>query len=292
MATMQVGRVDEFKESQEDFGNYMERLEQWMIANEIKDERKAGGTSFSKLDLSHAYQQLQLDADSEQYLTINTHRGLYRYHRLSYGVSSAPSIFQSVMDQILQGLEHITCFLDDTLITASSKEEHLRRLDEVLTHLETYNVRVKLAKCKFLQSSVEYLGHWIDKDGLHPTDEKVAAIVKAPKPNNVTELRSFLGLLNYYGKFLPKLSSLLQPLHNLLKQNEAWSWTAECDAAFEKAKQLLLQSKVLVHYDTNRPLKLVYDVSPYGVGAVISHIMDNGEEQPIVFASRKELRPN
>lgn len=246
----------------------------------------AGGTSFSKLDLSHAYQQLQLDAGSEQYLTVNTHRGLYRYHRLSYGVASAPSIFQSVMDQILQGLEHVTCFLDDILITARTKEEHLQRLEEVLTRLERYNVKVKLSKCKFFQSSVEYLGHRIDKEGLHPTDEKVAAIVKAPKPNNVTELKSFLGLLNYYGKFLPNLSSLLQPIHKLLRDNEKWSWTTECDAAFDKAKQLLLKSKVLVHYDTTRPLKLACDASPYGVGAVISHIMDNGEEQPIAFASR------
>ncbi|XP_058880316.1 uncharacterized protein K02A2.6-like [Acipenser ruthenus] len=122
----------------------------------------AGGTLFSKLDLSHAYQQLQLDPDSEKYLTVNTHRGLYRYHRLSYGVSSAPSIFQAVMDQILQGLDHVVCFLDDILVTASSKEEHLKTLDEVLGRLEQYCVRVKLSKCKFMQESVEYLGHLID----------------------------------------------------------------------------------------------------------------------------------
>ncbi len=246
----------------------------------------AGGTLFSKLDLAHAYQQLKLDQQSEKYLTINTHRGLYKYHRLSYGVASAPSIFQTVMDQILQGLDHVTCFLDDILVTASSKEEHIRRLDEELTRLERYGLRVKLSKCQFMQTSVEYLGHRIDKEGLHPTEEKVAAIVNAPKPNNVTELRSFLGLLNYYGRFLQNLSSRLQPLHNLLKQKQQWSWTAACDMAFEEAKQLLLGSTVLVHYDGNRSLKLACDASPYGVGAVISHIMDNGEERPIAFASR------
>ncbi|RXN15243.1 Retrovirus-related Pol poly from transposon opus [Labeo rohita] len=196
----------------------------------------AGGTLFSKLDLAHAYQQLKLDQNSEKYLTINTHRGLYKYHRLSYGVASAPSIFQAVMDQILQGLD----FLDDILVTASTKEEHIRKLDEVLTRLERYGLRVKLSKCQFMQSSVEYLGHRIDKEGLHPTDEK----------------------------------------------KQPWSWTAACDMAFEEAKQLLLGSTVLVHYDGNRPLKLECDASPYGVGVVISHIMDNGEECPIVFASR------
>ncbi|KAI2647716.1 hypothetical protein H4Q32_024734 [Labeo rohita] len=153
----------------------------------------------SKLDLAHAYQKLKLDQNSEKYLTINTHRGLY-----------------------------------------NTKEEHIRKLDEVLTRLERYGLRVKLSKCQFMPSSVEYLGHRIDKEGLHHTDEK----------------------------------------------KQPWSWTAACDMAFEEAKQLLLGSTVLVHYDGNRPLKLACDASPYGVGAVISHIMDNGEERPIAFASR------
>ncbi len=191
------------------------------------------------------------------------------------------------MDQILQGLDHVTCFLDDILVTASPKEEHIRRLDEVLTRLERYGLRVKCSKYQFMQTSVEYLGHRIDKEGLHPTDEKVAATVNAPKPNNVMELRSFLGLLNYYGRFLQNLSSRLQPLHNLLKQKKPWSWTAACDMAFEEAKQLLLRSTLLVHYDGNQPLKLACDASLYGLGAVISHIMDNGEERSIAFASRK-----
>lgn len=132
----------------------------------------------------------------------------------------------------------------------------------MLSRLERYGLRVKLSKCQFMQGSVEYLGHRIDKEGLHPTEEKVAAIVNAPKPNNVTELRSFLGLLNYYGRFLLNLSSRLQPLHNLLKQKQPWSWTAACETAFEEAKQLLLGSTVLVHYDGNRPLKLACDASP------------------------------
>lgn len=246
----------------------------------------AGGKWFSKLDLSHAYQQLRLDKDSEEYLTINTHKGLYRYHRLSYGVASAPSIFQSVMDQILQGQEGVTCFLDDILITASTKEVHLKRLRAVLSRLEHYGVRAKLSKCRFLQKSVEYLGHRIDQEGLHPTQEKVEAIVGAPKPSNLTELRSFLGLLNYYGRFLKNLSSVLQPLHALLKKEEKWSWSPACDEAFQKGKDMLLNSTALVHYDTDKPLRLACDASPYGVGAVISHVMDNGEERPIAFASR------
>lgn len=193
----------------------------------------AGGTLFTKLDLSHAYQQLQLDKNSEKYLTVNTHRGLYVYHRLSYGCSSAPSIFQGVMHQILQGLDHVTCFLDDILITAGSWEAHLKKLDEVLSRLEKYGVRVNRAKCKFMESRVEYLGHMVDSEGLHPTDEKV----NAPRPTNVSELHSFLGLLNYYGRFLKGLSTLLQPLHVLLKKGESLEMDTGMRGSIHKNKE-------------------------------------------------------
>ncbi len=222
----------------------------------------AGGKLFTKLDLSHAYQQLELNKDSEKYLTVNTQRGLYTYHWLSYGVSSAPSIFQAVMDQILQGIEHVTRFLDDILITAGSREEHLRKLEEVLSRLEKYNVRVKQSKCKFMTNKVEYLGHIVDSEGLHPMEEQVKAIVNAPSPTNVTELRSFLGLLNYYGRFMKNLSMQLQPLHELLKQESVWKWTSECEAAFKSAKDQLLQSTIVVHYDTKKPLKQACDALP------------------------------
>lgn len=112
------------------------------------------------------------------------------------------------------------------------------------------------------------------------------AIVNAPKPTNVSELRAYLGLLNYYGCFLRNLSSVLQPLHTLLKKEEKWSWTPACEEAFKKGKEMLLSSTVLVHYDTEKPLRFACDASLYGVGAVISHVMDNGDERPVAFASR------
>ncbi len=244
----------------------------------------AGGKLFSKIDLSFAYQQLELDEKSQQYLTINTHEVLFKYHRLAYGISTAPAIFQHTMDQILQGLPHVVCFMDDILVSAPTVEEHLMLLDKVLSWLQQYGVRLKESKCEFLCSSVEYLGFRIDGKGVHPMESKVDAIVKAPAPVNVTELRSFLGLLNYYGKFLPHLSTLLHPLHRLLQANEKWQWSAQCDQAFNVCKQQLLQSKWLAHYDPKKPLRLACDASTYGVGAVISHLLPSGEENPIAFA--------
>uniref|UniRef100_H3B501 Uncharacterized protein n=1 Tax=Latimeria chalumnae TaxID=7897 RepID=H3B501_LATCH len=207
----------------------------------------ASGKYFSKLDLYFANQQLELVPESEPFLTINTHKGLYRYQRLAYRVSTVPAIFQHTMDQILQGLNQVVWFLDDSLVTASTAEEHLAILDQVLARLQQYGVQVNRAKCQFL--------HEIDSQRLCPTEDKVAVIVNMPAPTNVTELRSFLGLLNYYGRLLANLSTLLQPHHELLQKDAKWNWS----------------------------LQLACDASPYGMGAVISYVLHSGEEHPIAF---------
>ena len=245
----------------------------------------AGGKKFSKLDLSHAYAQLDLDEESKQYLCINTHKGLYKYRKLAYGVKSAPMIFQSVMDKILQGISHCLCFQDDILITAADDNTHLDVLATVLDRLEKHGIKIKKSKCVFLHDSVEYLGHRIDKNGLHPTDDKVQAIKNAPPPRNTTELKAFLGLINYYGPFMKDLSSHLAPLYKLLQKGQQWAWSQRCQETFEKCKIQLTSESILTHYDNDRPLQLACDASPYGVGAVISHIID-GKEKPIAFASR------
>lgn len=190
------------------------------------------------------------------------------------------------MGQILYGMDKVVCFMDDILLSAPTKEEHLKILDQVITRLERYGVRIKHSKCAFLQDSVEYLGYRTDAQGLHPTESKMDAIVNAPAPQNVTELRSFLGLLNYYGMFVANLSTVLHPLHQLLQADTPWKWTAQCEDAYKGCKQRLLNSKCLAHYDPEKSLRLACDARPYGVGAVMSHVLPSGEEQPIAFASR------
>ena len=145
----------------------------------------AGGKCFSTLDLSHAYNQLILDEESRKFLTINTHRGLYRYTRLPFGVASAPAVFQKIMDQILQDLDGVICYLDDILVSGKSENEHLEILQKVLERLKEHGIRVKKSKCAFMKASVQYLGHIIDADGLHATDSKIQAITEARAPRNV-----------------------------------------------------------------------------------------------------------
>ena len=244
----------------------------------------AGGNKFSKIDLSQAYAQVKMDEQSKIYLTINTIKGLYKVNRLPYGIKTAPHIFQSIMDQILQNIPGVCCYIDDILVTAPSDKEHLKRLESVLERLQKHNIRAKKTKCSFMAKEVRYLGHVIDKEGRHPFPEKVDGIKDANPPNNVSELRSFLGMVNYYGSYIRNLSTMLAPLNKLLRVDTKWKWDSACKRAFKEVKEALT-SEVLTHYDPEKELILACDASPYGVGTVLSHIVD-GKERPIAFASR------
>ena len=233
------------------------------------------------------YQQIGLDDESKPLVTISTHKGLFQYERLPFGVSSAPSIFQRVMDNLLQGIPGVCVYLDDILITGSTEEEHLQHLDEVLTRLSKASLTaLKKSKRAYLLKSVKYLGRTISKEGLHTSDLKVQAVLEAPAPRDVSELRSFLGLVNYCGKFLPDLASELAPLYKLLQKQRRWKWGPDEKVAFSHVKDLLRSSQVLVHFDDNLPLVLPCDASPYGLGAVLSHRMENGDQRPIWYAFR------
>ena len=180
----------------------------------------AGGKTFSKLDLQHAYLQLPLETNSKQYTTINTHRGLFQYNRPPFGVSSAPGIFQRAIDDLVKGIPHVAAYMDDILLTGETQEQHLQNLTAVLERLKTAGVRLKKPslKCLFMAKEVEYLGHKVNELGIHPTADAIKAIQEAPQPHNVTELKSFLGLLSYYSKFLPNMSTTLSPLYALLQK--------------------------------------------------------------------------
>ena len=141
----------------------------------------ANGKVFSKIDLSHAYQQLPLTEESKKFAVINTHKGLFCYTRLPFSISSAPAIFQRVMENILQGIPKVVVYLDDILVAGDSKEEHLRLLGEVLDRLERAGLRARKDKCQFMVPEA-YLGYRIDANGLHPLEDKVKAILETPSP--------------------------------------------------------------------------------------------------------------
>ncbi|XP_036348039.1 uncharacterized protein K02A2.6-like [Rhagoletis pomonella] len=246
-----------------------------------------GGEEFTKLDLSMAYQQIELKPSSRPLTTISTCKGLYQYKRLIYGLASAPALFQRIMDTLLSGLEGVVVFLDDILITAPCRKVHVQRLEKVLTILQESGFKLAKEKCSFLNSSLCYLGHIIDQKGLHTNPEKVKAIEGMGNPSNVKETQAFLGVVNFYRKFIPNMSTIASPLYELLKNNKKFVWTPECSNAISNLKEALKSDRCLGHFSSNCRTRLTVDASPIGLGAVLSQIDPSGNERPIEYASRK-----
>ena len=244
------------------------------------------GKEFSILDLSHAYQQMPLTENSKEYTKINTHKGLYRYLRMPFGIACAPAKFQKAIDQGLLGLKGVGAYMDDIIVTGATRVPHLLNLEAVLNRFEEQGIRLRADNCHFLQPSVEFLSHRIDKDGVHVSETKVEAIRNCPQPENVIRLQSFLGMVNYHNRYIPNLSSLLQPLPALLQKGEKWMWSAACERAFQLVKKKLSSASVLAFYDPRLPLRVAADASAYGIGAVLTQIMPQGQERPVAFASR------
>lgn len=165
------------------------------------------------------------------------------------------------MDSVLCGLSNVTCYLDDVLIGGKDFDECYVAVEAVLTKFRDYGIRVRKDKCRFFESSVTYLGHVIDSSGVHPTDDKIMAIKNVPEPESVTQLRAYLGMLNFYGKFIPNLSTELSPLYQLLRKGAKWQWSADAREAFEKSKTWLTKDSVLTFYDPSVELGLVCDAS-------------------------------
>jgi len=173
--------------------------------------------------------------------------GLFQYNRLVFGITSAPAIWQHTIDQVLEGTSGTSCILDDMITTGKDDAERLANLEEVLPRLQLHRLRANKAKCEFFKE-ITYCRHDTNKDGLHKSAEKVEAVLNAPRPNDVVGVRSFLGLINYYHRFLPKLSTVVHPLTQLLK-NHQWKWTEQCEIAFHKVKEMITSEQVLTHYD-------------------------------------------
>ncbi|XP_049886457.1 uncharacterized protein K02A2.6-like [Pectinophora gossypiella] len=245
----------------------------------------SGAQYFSKIDLSQAYNQIELD-ETKIYTVINTHRGLYRYNRLVYGLSSSPGIFQRIMCNLLKDIPNVEVFLDDVIIGGRTKQEHLLALESVFSKLSQNGLKLKSDKCVFLVKEVGYLGYIINKEGIKTDPSKIEAIASIPTPSNVTELRSFLGLLNFYGKFIKNMSGKLFPLYDLLKKGKEWVWSIECERAFVEIKRILSSAEVLVHYDPKKPLIVTCDASSRGAGGVLTQPGADGCERPVVYASR------
>ncbi|KAL0820594.1 hypothetical protein ABMA28_006437 [Loxostege sticticalis] len=251
----------------------------------------SGSKYFTKLDLSQAYNQILLEDASTEYTVINTHRGLFKYKRLVYGLSSSPGIFQRLMNDMLKNIPNVNYFLDDILISTTTITENIKTLELVLETLSKNGLKIKREKCNFLSTEVKYLGFIIDESGIRVDPNKVKPILNMVPPNNVSELRSFIGMVNFYGKFIKNLSEHLAPLYTLLKKNVRYFWSYRQNNAFNKIKTLLGSTEVLAYYDVSKPVVLTCDAGPRGLGAVLAQRDAAGRERVIAYASRALTSP-
>lgn len=241
---------------------------------------------FSKIDLSDAYLQVPVDESCKEYLTINTHRGLYRYNRMPFGVKCAPAIFQQIMDTMLSDLPFSMAYMDDVIVYSTSVEEHKEHLQKVFQRIEDYGFSLQTQKCELFLPQIKYLGFIVDEQGRRPDSTKIAAIKDIPIPRNKSELQAFLGLVNYYNSFVPRMHSLRAPLNELLRKDVKWTWSQSCQQAFNDIKSILSSDLLLTHYDPSLRISVAADASDYGIGAVLLHTFPDGHQKAVCHASR------
>lgn len=271
--------------------NKITRVDKYLIPNiqETIEDYFYSSSLFSVLDISQAFHQIEMEEEDKEKTAFTTMFGHYEYNKMPFGLVNSPSTFQRFMNATLSGLIGELClvYLDDIIVySPDDLPDHLRRLTNIFERLRSANVRLKPNKCKFLVSEVKYLGHIISKDGLKPDPDKLKALETYPIPRNVTETRSFLGLVGWYRRFIKNFSEIALPLTNLTKKENKFIITPAVLESIEKLKTAVKSDDVLIYPNFNQPFILSTDASGTGIGAILSQIRD-GHEKPIAFVSRK-----
>ncbi|XP_055634140.1 uncharacterized protein K02A2.6-like [Toxorhynchites rutilus septentrionalis] len=241
---------------------------------------------FSIVDMSESYLQVSVNESTSMLLAINNHRGLYKVNRLAPGVKAAPGAFQQLVDTMLAGLENTCGYIDDVIVGGETEGEHWQNLNALFQRLKEFGFTVRMEKCSFGRMQIKYLAHMIDQHGIRPDPEKIEAIKSMPAPKDVSEVRSFLGAVNFYEKFVPNMRALRSPMDDLLKAGAKFVWTPQCQRAFDEFKTTLSSDLLLTHYNPKMEIIIPADASSVGLGATISHRFPDGSIKVVQHASR------
>ena len=253
----------------------------------------AGSKYFTTLDLASGYWQVEVEETAKEKTAFSTPGGHFEFNVMPFGLTNAPATFQRLMECVLAGLAADQClvYLDDIIIFSESFAEHLHRLHQVLSRLQEAGLKLRPSKCHFVKREVRYLGHIVSEDGVRPDPSKTNAVSSYPTPTNVKELRQFLGLANYYRRFVENYSHIAEPLHQLTrKTSKGFTWTSACQSAFDMLKRCLTHSPILAYPDFSREFLLHTDASATALGAVLCQQRD-GVEQVIAYWSRQLTKP-
>ncbi|GBG88265.1 hypothetical protein CBR_g46831 [Chara braunii] len=235
-------------------------------------DRVQGCRYFNKIDLKSEYYQIGIRPEGQHKTAFQTRYGLYEFVVMPFGLCNAPGTFQHAMNRIFHDYldKFVIVYLDDILVFSKTVEEHVAHLDKVLSLLRQHKFKINGEKCEFGRTRVLYLGHEISAEGLKPDDAKVASIRDWPRPQSVTEMRSFLGMTGYYRTFVKNYSIVAAPLTDLTRLDTPWEWTDECEAAFRHLKHALTHYEVLKLPDPDKPFIVTTDASQYGIGAMLA----------------------
>lgn len=256
---------------------------------ELTESFDAQGPKFiTSIDMCSGFFQMGIDKSSSKYTAFNTCFGTYKFLRLPMGLSTAPNSFQLLMDKVLRGLtfRSVLCYLDDILICSSTFPQHLSDLGEVFTRLRNAGLKLGPEKCVFARDKCVFLGHEISREGIKPPSDRVDALKHYPTPQNQQQLRRAMGLLNWFRKFVPNFSAIACPLNELLKNGVKFIWTTIHQSAFDKLKDLLVNSEALAFPRYDLEFRLAVDTSCKGVGYMLYQIHENNEVRVVRFGSK------
>lgn len=247
-----------------------------------------GSSWFSTLDLRSGYWQVKQNPQDADKTAFITRRGCFRFRVLSFGLTNAPSVFQRLMDLVLSGLTWEIClvYIDDVIVFARSFGEQVSRLETVLQRLQNARLKLKPGKCCLFRREVKFLGYIVSKQGIRTDPAKVSAVTTWSIPQNLTELRAFLGLCSYYRRFVHGFADVAAPLHELTKKGRCFTWDTRCQAAFDELKRRLTSAPILGLPRNEGTYYLDTDASEESVGAILSQLQD-GEERVIAYSSRR-----
>ncbi len=243
--------------------------------------RLSGKKLFSIVDEKDGFWQIHLDEESSHLCTFNTPFGRFRFTRLPFGVCSAPEVFQKKNEALFGDIDGVEVIFDDIIVAAQDEKEHDEIMAKLLERAKAENVKFNPEKLQYKVKKVKYMGNIVSESGLKPDSEKVRAILDMPLPKSKEELRRFLGMVNFFSKFIPGQSSITDPLRQLLKKDSVWDWSHEHTGAVEQLKQILSSQPVLKFFDSAKPVKLQVDASKGGLGACL---LQDGH--PVAYASR------
>lgn len=243
---------------------------------------------FSVLDLASGFHQIEVDPKDIPKTAFNVDHGKYEFVRMPFGLKNAPATFQRLMDSVLRKHLGIRCFvyMDDIIIFSTSLQSHLQDIAKVLQTLQEANLKVQCDKSEFLRKEVEFLGHVVTTEGVRPNPRKVEAVKTWPLPRTPKELKSFLGTVSYYRRFIPRFAHIAKPLTSKLRGNaKSFEITPDFEQAFIKLKEIMATDLLLAYPDFDSPFILTTDASNVAIGAVLAQSVD-GKERPIAYLSR------